>query len=62
MKMSQIEISKVFLFLAYNYGEIFKNPYDGSFWIEFALGYTAHPTTRYMGLDFISNIVDEYFT
>jgi len=50
------------MFLAYNYGEVFRNPQDGAFWIEFALNYNKHPTSRYMGLDFISNVVDEYFT
>jgi hypothetical protein len=62
MDVTPLEMSKIFLFLAYNYGEVFKNPFDGSFWIDFALSYKAHPTTRYMALDFISNIVDEYFT
>jgi hypothetical protein len=55
-------MSKVFLFLAYNYGEIFKNPLEGGFWIDYALTYKKHPTTRYQALDFISNITDEYFT
>lgn len=58
MEVTPLEMSKIFLFLAYNYGEVFKNPFDGSFWIDFALNYKTHPTTRYMGLDFISNIVD----
>lgn len=62
MEVQPIVLSKIFLLLAYNYEEIFKNPQDGSFWIEFAIGYKSHPTTRYMALDFISNIVDEYFT
>lgn len=46
------------MFLAYNYEEVFKAPQDGAYWIEFALGYNKHPTTRYMGLDFLSNVVD----
>lgn len=62
MESNALELSKVFFFLAYNYGEIFKNPLDGSYWVDYALKYQAHPTTKYMALDFISNIVDEYFT
>lgn len=58
MELSSLDISKVFLFLAYNYGEVFTNPFDGTIWIDFALKYDKHPTTRYMGLDFLSNISD----
>ena len=58
MEVSPLDISKVFVFLAYNYGDVFKNPFDGSIWIEFALKYKKHPTSRYLSLDFLSNISD----
>jgi len=51
-------MAKVFLFLAYNYGEVFKNQAEGALWVQFALNYHVHPTTRYFALDFLSNIAD----
>lgn len=56
-----LEISRIFTFLAYNYGELFKNPRDGENWIAFAINYQAHPTARYLAYDFLSNLVEDYF-
>jgi hypothetical protein len=56
-----LELSRVFTFLAYNYGEIFKNPVEGEQWIGLAANYRTHPTTSYTAYDFLSNLVEDYF-
>lgn len=36
--MKPYERAHFYMFLGYNYGEIYTNPSDGAFWIEIALG------------------------
>ncbi len=57
-----LELSRIFIFLGYNYNEVYKNPSEGEHWMKFVLGYSAHPTAFYCALDFLSNIVDDYFS
>lgn len=52
----------MFLFLAYNFEELFKNPADGKVWIEYALRGKMHETTKIAALDFLLNVVDLYFS
>ena len=61
MELPPFEMSRVMLFLGYNFGEVFSNPQDGVVWVDFAFNYHKHPTTRFMALDFISNVADEFF-
>jgi len=54
-------LARVFTFLAYNYFEIFKEPALGEGWLNLAITYKAHPTTRYCAFDCFSNIIEDYF-
>lgn len=57
-----LELARVFIFLAYNYAEVYKNPSEGESWLRFVLTYSAHPTAAYCAFDFLGNIVEDYFS
>ena len=62
LKLPPLEISRIFTFLGYNYGEIFEDEASGEGWLQFAITYNAHPTTSFCAFDFFSNIVEDYFS
>jgi hypothetical protein len=40
---------------------VFKNLLEGKLWINYAMNSTLHFTTKVTALDFLLNIVDDYF-
>lgn len=57
-----LELARIFIFLAYNYTEVYPNPSEGEQWLRFVLTYSAHPTAAYCAFDFLGNIVEDYFS
>ena len=54
-------MSRIFIFLGYNYSDIFQKLEEGKKWLDCAVNYQAHPTTLYCAFDFLSNICEDYF-
>lgn len=60
-------MARCFQFLAYNYQEIYPDSISGEEWVYFALKTTIqqsenYPTLAYTALDFISNVIENYFS
>jgi hypothetical protein len=50
-----LEASLAYLFLSYNYSDLFVNPALGEHWIGLALEESNHPTVTHSALDFLAN-------
>lgn len=61
-RLSPFELSRLFAFLAYNYGELYRDGLEGEEWVRLALASDQHPTVEIAALDFITNVVEDYFT
>lgn len=62
LTLKPYERTMFYLFLGYNYDDIYVNTMEGSFWIEIALEDKSHPTAEYCANDFLYNIADEYYS
>jgi hypothetical protein len=47
-----------YLFMSYNFGDVYQNPNDGSFWIELAIAENDHETSAHCAGDFLYNVAD----
>ena len=55
-------MARIFNFLAYNYTDVFRQAANGEQWVYLALGCKEHPSLELVALDFISSVVEEYFS
>jgi hypothetical protein len=56
-----VELTRIFLFLSYNFNEVFKNPLEGKDLVEFAMRADLDYPTKKAAFDFLHNVVDDYF-
>jgi hypothetical protein len=61
-RLSPLELTRLFAFLAYNYSELYRNGLEGEEWVRLALASDQHRTVEIAALDFITNVVEDYFT
>lgn len=61
-RLNQMELVWYFIFMSYNFTDIFPDPHEGEHFIMHASSYTGHPTVVQASLDFISNITEDYYT
>lgn len=61
-RLNPVEMTWYYLFMGYNFIDIFPKAIDGERFILQASNYKGHPTTGHAALDFLSNITDKYYS
>lgn len=62
LKMKPYYRTLFYLFMSYNFSDVYENPEQGSFWIQVALQQNTETTAIYCAYDFLFNIANEYYS